>query len=231
MWEKKCKVPHGRSRPAHLSAPKSPKPSAKQSNQRPAGGLMPAYPRSAGKREIIVSRLWRFSPLVLGILAAAPLAPASGQNLDAGKPASQIFAEVCANCHRSARELRGNPGTSFLREHYTTGSDMASIMSAYLSSAGSDPRGAGASQPKRQPNAAAPVPPASVTTTTREPAADPSREPRRGQQTGDPKAAPASPGPTRGRPASARADGTAEIKPPALPASVPPRPALEEFEE
>ncbi len=174
-----------------------------------------------------MSRVRRFLPWVLGILAAGPLAPASGQNLDAGKPASQIFAEACATCHRSPRDLKGNPGTSFLREHYTTGSDMASIMSAYLSSAG-----AGAPQPKRPPSPAAAAPPGGAAATTREaPAADPSRDPRRAQQTPDPKALPAPPGSTRGRPASARAEGTAETKPAALLPSAPPRPALEEFEE
>jgi hypothetical protein len=160
----------------------------------------------------------RLSPWVLGILAAAPLAPAFGQNLDAGKPASQIFSEVCANCHRSPRELRSNAGTSFLREHYTTGSDMASTMATYLSSVGG--AGAGAAQPKRQPAAGA-------TTTRDTPAADPS--PRRAQQTADPKALPAPPGSTRGRPASARAD--TETKPPGAPPAAPVQPVLEEFEE
>jgi hypothetical protein len=185
---------------------------------------VPAEQRAAEQREIIVSRVRFFLPWVLGILAAGPLAPAFGQNLDAGKPASQIFAEACAGCHRSPRELKSNPGTSFLREHYTTGSEMASIMSAYLTASGSDSRGA--AQPKRPPSAT-PSAPAGTTTTTREaPAADPSRDPRRAQQTPDPKALPA---PTRGRPASARAEGTVETKPPGPPA--PTRPVLEEFEE
>jgi hypothetical protein len=165
-------------------------------------------------------------------LAATPLGPAAGQNLDAGKPASQIFAEVCASCHRSPREFRSNPGTGFLREHYTTGSDMAATMSAYLS-AGIDPRGAGASQPKRPPAGTAAVP--SGAATTREPpAADPpARDPRRAQQAAEPKASPTPPGSNRSRPASAaRADSAkpetsaAEAKPLA-----PTRPALEEFEE
>jgi hypothetical protein len=181
-----------------------------------------------------VPRVWRFSPWVLGLLAATPLVPAAGQNLDAGKPASQIFAEVCANCHRSPREFKSNPGTGFLREHYTTGSDMASTMSAYLS-ASIDPRGPGApAQPKRPPagTAAAPAAPAGATTTRDPPAADPpAREPRRAQQAAEPKAAPVPQGLTRARPASARADAakpeaSAETKPPA-----PTRPALEEFEE
>jgi hypothetical protein len=168
-------------------------------------------------------------------LAAAPLAAAFGQNLDAGKPASQIFAEVCANCHRGPREFKSNPGASFLREHYTTGSEMASTMAAYLS-AGSDPRGA--AQPKRQP-----TPPAGSAATRDAPPAEPSaRDPRRTQQSPDskdakdskdPKASPQS-AQARARPGSARAeaskpDATAEAKPVQPPA--PARPALEEFEE
>jgi FtsZ-interacting cell division protein ZipA len=156
------------------------------------------------------------------------LPAAFGQNLDAGKSASQIFAQVCANCHRSPREFKSNPGAGFLREHYTTGSEMASTMAAYLS-AGIDPRGAGGPQPRRPPQATPP--------------ADPSlRDPRRAQQPPDPRDArdpkdpKASPQPaqTRVRPAPARAeaskpDATAETKPVQPPA--PTRPVLEEFEE
>jgi mono/diheme cytochrome c family protein len=211
----------------------------------------------AEQREIIVSRVRRFSPWILGLLAATPLVPAAGQNLDAGKPASQIFAEVCANCHRSPRELKSNPGASFLREHYTTGPEMAATMAAYLS-AGSDPRaganaGAGGPSPRRLPPAGVPTAnPSGGTATTREsPAAEPplreppsreppsreppSREPRRGAE---PKSLPSAA--TRGHPVSARAeavkpeatakpDNTTETKPPG--ATTPPRPALEEFEE
>jgi len=216
MRKMKCKMPQGQARPTHRSA--------KQSDQRSAAGFAPAHAGSAAEREIIVFRIRRLSAWVMAISAAAPLAPAVGQNLDAGKPASQIFAEVCANCHRSARELRSNAGASFLREHYTTGSDMASTMAAYLSAAGGDSRG-GAAQPKRQANPAG--------TPVREaPAADTSRDPRRAQQAAEPKTLPVPSGTTRGRPASsARAE--AEAKPLASPppAPAPARPALEEFEE
>ena len=223
----KAKVPRGI--PASLGPA--------QELDRSVGSLMLAHPRWAEEREMVGSRVCRFSPWVLGILAAAPLAPASGQNLDAGKPASQIFAEVCSNCHRSPRELRSNPDAGFLGEHYTTGSEMASDMAAYLSSTGSNPR-AGAPQPKRQPN---PATPAGTATAREPPAADASRGLRRVQQTGDPKAA--SSGSTRSRPGSARTESTAETeRPPAPPLSsaakterppAPPLPAppLEEFEE
>jgi hypothetical protein len=192
----------------------------RQSDQNSGGGLAPAHPGWRGEREIIVSAVRRLSPWVVAILAAAPLAPACGQNLDAGKPASQIFAEVCANCHRSARELRSNAGASFLREHYTTGPDMASTMAAYLASAGSDSR-VGAPQPKR-PAAAAPA-----ATARDAPAVDPARDPRHVQQTADPKALPVPPASAKGRPAS----GTAEAKPVASAPPAPARPVLEEFEE
>jgi hypothetical protein len=235
MWKMKAKVPRGWARPTHFSAPESTKESARQSDHRRPEGVALAQPRSAQEREFIVSRVRRFSPWALGVLATVSVAPASGQNLDAGKPASQIFAEVCANCHRSPRELKSNPGTSFLREHYTTGSDMASTMAAYLSSAGTDPR-AGAPQPKRQPPANVPTP--VVTTPPKDaPAPDSSRDPRRAQQAAEPKALPVPPAAlTRSRPASARAEGTAETKPPAPPAAetkppAPTRPVLEDFEE
>jgi hypothetical protein len=224
MWKMKAKVSRGQAQPTHLSAG--------QSDQGPAGSG--AQPRS--EREIIVSRVRRFSPWVLGVLAAVPLAPALSQNLDAGKPASQIFAEVCANCHRSPRELRSNAGTSFLRDHYTTGSDMASTMAAYLSGAGSDPRAAGAPQPKRQPPANLPTPAGTTPPPKDALATDPARDPRRSPQTADPKADPKAlpvpPALTRSRPASARAEGTAETTPPAPSAPpAPTRPVLEDFEE
>ena len=137
MYKMKGTVPQGQAWTTHRLA----RVLGRQSDQSPAGGLAPAHPGWSGEREIIVSgvrRIW-----MVAILALAPLAPASGQNLDAGKSASQIFSEVCANCHRSARELKSNAGASFLREHYTTGPDMASTMAAYLASAGNDFAGGG----------------------------------------------------------------------------------------
>jgi hypothetical protein len=198
--------------------------------------------REITQREIIVSRVRRFSRrlpgMVLGLLIAAPLAPAAGQNLDAGKSASQIFSEVCANCHRSPREFKSNPGASFLREHYTTGSEMASTMAAYISGGGNEPRGPGGPQQKRQPNPAAAARDA--------PAPDNSRDPRRSpidartEAKPDPKAdakadaktdARALPAAaTRARPGSVRAEGTAEVKQATVPPA-PTKPALEEFEE
>lgn len=80
--------------------------------------------------------------------------PASAQQLDAGKPPHQIFAGTCSACHRSPRGLVRNvsPGSlsGFLRQHYTTGSDMAGAMAAYVLSSGGTERVA-EPPPKREP--------------------------------------------------------------------------------
>ncbi|MCF2523339.1 hypothetical protein [Bradyrhizobium sp. G127] len=66
--------------------------------------------------------------------------PADAQNLEAGKPPSQIFSSTCSLCHKSARGLLKSvsPGSlpGFLRQHYTTSTDMAAAMSAYVLSSG-----------------------------------------------------------------------------------------------
>src|SRR5580704_16548422 len=65
---------------------------------------------------------------------------AQAQNLEAGKTPSQIFAGTCNACHKSPRGLLKTvsagslPG--FLRQHYTTSSDMASLLSTFLVSNG-----------------------------------------------------------------------------------------------
>lgn len=65
-------------------------------------------------------------------------------NLDAGKPPSRLFADTCAVCHKSPRGLlKTVPGSSlpgFLRQHYTTGPDMASALAGYLMSSGAAER-------------------------------------------------------------------------------------------
>src|SRR5882724_2715627 len=88
--------------------------------------------------------------LLVGCFAAIPV---QAQNLEAGKSPSQIFAGACSACHKSSRGLlKTVPAGSlpgFLREHYTTGSDMASLLSAFLISNGAtDTRYVG-SQPKQ----------------------------------------------------------------------------------
>lgn len=73
---------------------------------------------------------------------AAERALAQAQNLEAGKSPSQIFAGTCTVCHKSPRGLLKTvaPGSlpGFLRQHYTTSSDMAGVLSSYLISNGAN---------------------------------------------------------------------------------------------
>jgi hypothetical protein len=88
--------------------------------------------------------------LVLSSLAAER-ALAQAQNLEAGKSPSQIFAGTCTICHKSPRGLLKTvaPGSlpGFLRQHYTTSSDMAGVLASFLVSNGAtDARYAGTQQ-------------------------------------------------------------------------------------
>jgi hypothetical protein len=79
--------------------------------------------------------------LLIGCFASFP-AWAQAQNLEAGKSPSQIFAGTCNACHKSPRGLMKTvsagslPG--FLRQHYTTSGDMASLLSTFLISNGAN---------------------------------------------------------------------------------------------
>ena len=91
--------------------------------------------------------------LLIGGFAAAPV---RAQNLEAGKSPSQIYSGTCAACHKSPRGLLKTVGQGslpgFLRQHYTTSSEMASVLSAYLVSNGAaDTRYTG--QPKQAKDA------------------------------------------------------------------------------
>ena len=81
--------------------------------------------------------------LLIGCLTAG--VARAVENLDAGKSPSQIFSNTCSACHKSPRGLLKSTSASslpgFLRQHYTTGTDMASLLSSYLISNGAaDPR-------------------------------------------------------------------------------------------
>src|SRR5882757_7222659 len=91
--------------------------------------------------------------LLMGGLATGA-AHAQATNLEAGKSPSQIFAGTCTACHKSPRGLlKSVPASSlpgFLRQHYTTSSDMASVLSSYLVSNGAtDTRYQAKDQPKQ----------------------------------------------------------------------------------
>jgi len=83
------------------------------------------------------SRARIFAAVILLVSClAGPRAWAQVQNLEAGKSPSQLFAGTCNACHKSPRGLlktvSPNSLPGFLREHYTTSSDMASQLSSYL---------------------------------------------------------------------------------------------------
>src|SRR3954471_24383175 len=88
--------------------------------------------------------------LLIGGFAAAP---ARAQNLEAGKTPSQIFSGTCAACHKGARGLLRTvaPGSlpGFLRQHYTTSSEMAGVLAAYLISSGATDTRYTGGQPKQ----------------------------------------------------------------------------------
>jgi hypothetical protein len=90
--------------------------------------------------------------LLIGCLTAG--VARAVENLDAGKSPSQIFSNTCSACHKSPRGLLKSVSASslpgFLRQHYTTGTDMASVLSSYLISNGAaDPRYQSKDQPKK----------------------------------------------------------------------------------
>ena len=90
--------------------------------------------------------------LLIGCLTAG--VARAVENLDAGKSPSQIFSNTCSACHKSTRGLLKNTSASslpgFLRQHYTTGTDMASVLSSYLIANGAaDPRYQSKDKPKK----------------------------------------------------------------------------------
>jgi hypothetical protein len=97
--------------------------------------------------------------LLISCLAAIPV---RAQNLDAGKSPSQIFSGTCSACHKAPRGLLKtvSPGSlpGFLRQHYTTSSEMASQLSGFLISNGAADTRVG-SRPTQQPKDARPAAP------------------------------------------------------------------------
>jgi hypothetical protein len=76
---------------------------------------------------------------ILGLVAVLVVASATAraQDFTAGKTPAQLFGSDCAECHRSPAGLAKNRDqrtlASFLREHYTTKSDTAGALAAYVS--------------------------------------------------------------------------------------------------
>jgi mono/diheme cytochrome c family protein len=83
----------------------------------------------------------RSAPWIAGVLAVLAAGSALPQgNIDAGKSPAQLFADTCSNCHRRPSELKRGASASFLRQHYTPGSQEAAAMANYLASIPADPR-------------------------------------------------------------------------------------------
>jgi len=91
----------------------------------------------------------RISFFVLGAVMALASAPAGAQDFTAGKTPAQLFASDCSGCHRSpgsvARSRDVRALADFLREHYTTKSETAGLLAAYVSgfASGADARNRG----------------------------------------------------------------------------------------
>jgi mono/diheme cytochrome c family protein len=89
-----------------------------------------------------ISVLRRLAPfaLIFALVMAAAGAAQAQTNIDQGKPASELFANYCAVCHKSTRGLangRSNLTLSlFLREHYASSREQAAALAAYVISAG-----------------------------------------------------------------------------------------------
>src|ERR1700740_46724 len=94
--------------------------------------------------------------VAVAVVFAGP--PLSQTNIDQGKPASELFANYCAVCHKSTRGLaNGRSSLSlslFLREHYDASSQQAAALAAYVISAGGNapakPERAKSEEPKGQ---------------------------------------------------------------------------------
>jgi hypothetical protein len=96
---------------------------------------------STNNAKIMASRLLRPAPWIAGVLVVFVAGSALPQgNIDAGKSPAQMFADTCSNCHRRPSELKRGASASFLRQHYTPGSQEAAAMASYLAGVPADPR-------------------------------------------------------------------------------------------
>ena len=120
-----------------------------------------------------LSRSW----LTIGSLALCVASSAGAQeNLDKNKTGAQLYASICADCHKSPQSLKpsGIFGLeSFLREHYTADRESAAAIATYLNGlkqpepprrrAAKSTSGAKPSQPKPSESTAnKPRPPADI---------------------------------------------------------------------
>ena len=92
-----------------------------------------------------VSVFRRLMPVIglasIVVVAVTSAEPALSQtNIDQGKPASELFANYCAVCHKSTRGLANGRSSltlsMFLREHYAASGQQAAALAAYVIGAG-----------------------------------------------------------------------------------------------
>jgi hypothetical protein len=79
-------------------------------------------------------------PIVFAIVVGLGAWAARAQNLDEGKTAPQLFEADCSACHKGPQGLGKNASVGFLRQHYTSSAQSASLLAAYLAAAGNNPR-------------------------------------------------------------------------------------------
>jgi mono/diheme cytochrome c family protein len=81
----------------------------------------------------------------LSAMCALIAGAAQAQNLDQGKSGAKLFADGCAACHRSARDLaKGRFSLTlylFLQDHYASNSSSAWALTSYLESIDGAPHG------------------------------------------------------------------------------------------
>jgi hypothetical protein len=129
------------------------------------------------------ARLGNISVGFLTLVAALGAAPAVAQDFTAGKTAAQLFASDCQTCHRSPGGLAKGQSvsalTSFLREHYTTKTESAAALAAYLANPANArlPAQAPTTGPKAtEDKSTAPKPRPAATAATAEPDKQPEAE-------------------------------------------------------
>jgi hypothetical protein len=79
----------------------------------------------------------QISIFLVGLAAAFASVPVAAEDFTAGKTPAQLFRSDCGECHRSPNGLARDPDVralaGFLREHYTTKSETAGALAAYVS--------------------------------------------------------------------------------------------------
>lgn len=100
------------------------------------------------------SRTLLMAALLFAMSSALAERAKAQENLDAGKSPSQIFGGTCTACHKSPRGLMKTVSPSslpgFLRQHYTTSSNMAGVLASYLISNGATDTRYAVGQPNPQ---------------------------------------------------------------------------------